>query len=151
MTMERAFSRAVPGLQGGALIRSMLEGAFEAAHEHEDLMRAFALNVDFQDPNQPGRICTSAEADAESLAGLEAFLGGQQQTGLVPQRQYSRDDAPHPRHRQSGDGGLHLRHARGGRGNVYRSDGADVQPRALVESDYSIGQGANSPVGGCAV
>ncbi|MCA1670474.1 MAG: TetR/AcrR family transcriptional regulator, partial [Thermomicrobia bacterium] len=45
MTMERAFSRAVPGLQGAALIRVMLEGAFEAAHEHEDLMRAFALNV----------------------------------------------------------------------------------------------------------
>jgi AcrR family transcriptional regulator len=84
MTMERAFSRAVPGLQGGALIRAMLEGAFEAAHENEDLMRAFALNVDFQDPNQPGRICTSAEADAESIAGLEAFLNGQQQTGLIP-------------------------------------------------------------------
>lgn len=83
-TMERAFSRAVPGLQGGALIRAMLEGAFEAAHENEDLMRSFALNVDFADPNQPGRICTSAEADAESLAGLEAFLGGQQQTGLIP-------------------------------------------------------------------
>jgi AcrR family transcriptional regulator len=84
MTMERAFARAVPGLQGGALIRAMLEGAFEAAHEHEDLMRAFALNVDFADPNRPGVICTSAEADAESLAGLEAFLSGQQQTGLIP-------------------------------------------------------------------
>jgi AcrR family transcriptional regulator len=84
MTMERAFSRAVPGLQGGALIRAMLEGAFEAAHEHEDLMRAFALNVDFQDPNQPGRICTTAEADAESLADLTAFLQGQQETGLIP-------------------------------------------------------------------
>jgi AcrR family transcriptional regulator len=83
-TMERAFARAVPGLQGAALIRVMLEGAFEAAHENAELMRAFALNVDFQDPNQPGRICTSAEADAESIAGLDAFLRGQQETGLIP-------------------------------------------------------------------
>ncbi len=82
-TMERAFSRAVPGLQGAALIRVMLEGAFEAAHENADLMRAFALNVDFHDPNQPGRICTSAEADAESVAGLDAFFRGQQETGLI--------------------------------------------------------------------
>jgi AcrR family transcriptional regulator len=84
MTMERAFARAVPGLQGGALIRAMLEGAFEAAHENRDLMCAFMLNVDFQDPNEPGRISMSAEADAASIAGLEAFLGGQQQTGLIP-------------------------------------------------------------------
>ncbi len=84
MTMERAFSRAVPGLQGAALIRVMLEGAFEAAHENEDLMRAFALNVDFADPNQPGVICTSAEMDAEAIAGVDVFLRGQQETGLIP-------------------------------------------------------------------
>ena len=83
-TMERAFSRAVPGLQGGALIRAMLEGAFEAAHENAELMRSFALNVDFQDPAFPGRICTTAEADAESVADLQAFLQGQQETGLIP-------------------------------------------------------------------
>jgi AcrR family transcriptional regulator len=82
-TIERAFARAVPGLQGAALIRVMLEGAFEAAHENADLMRAFALNVDFQDPTQPDRICTSAEADTESVAELEAFFRGQQETGLI--------------------------------------------------------------------
>lgn len=84
MTMKRAFSRAVPGLQGAALIRVMLEGAFEAARENADLMRAFALNVDFHDPRQPGRICTSNEADAEAVADLENFLRGQQETGLIP-------------------------------------------------------------------
>jgi len=84
MTMERAFARAVPGLQGAALIRVMLEGAFEAARENADLMRVFALNVDFHDPAQPGVICTSAEADAEAVAGLHEFLRGQQETGLIP-------------------------------------------------------------------
>lgn len=82
--MARAFDRAVPGLQGGALIRAMLEGAFAAAHEHEELMRAFALNVDFHHPDAPDRICTSAETDKDSLAGLEAFFAAQQQTGLIP-------------------------------------------------------------------
>ena len=82
--MERAFARAVPGLQGAALIRAMLEGAFEAARENGDLWRVYALNVDFQDPNNPGRVCTSAEADEDSLKGLEAFLRGQQETGLIP-------------------------------------------------------------------
>lgn len=84
MTMERAFARAVPGLQGAALIRAMLEGAFEVARENADLMRAFVLNVDFSDPNYPGRICTTAEADEESLAQLQEFLAGQQATGLIP-------------------------------------------------------------------
>lgn len=84
LTMESAFARAVPGLQGAALIRVMLEGAFEAARENTDLIRAFALNVDFADPNDPGRIRTSAEADAEAVASLEVFLRGQQETGLIP-------------------------------------------------------------------
>jgi hypothetical protein len=65
------------------LIRVMLEGAFEVAHEHEDLMRAFALNVDYYDPAQPGVICTSAEADAESsrVGRLPARPAGD---GLIP-------------------------------------------------------------------
>ncbi len=38
----------------------------------------------FRIPNFPGRICTTAEADVESLAGLQSFLQGQQETGLIP-------------------------------------------------------------------
>ena len=78
-----AFARATPGLHGAALIRALLEGAFAAAHEDADLMRAFSLNVELR--GMHGSPCANEPDDnARFVRGLYEFFAGQQNTGFIP-------------------------------------------------------------------
>lgn len=78
-----AFARATPGLQGAALIRALLEGAFAAAHEDADLIRAFSLNVELR--GMHGFACAEEQDDTDRFAGeLGRFFAGQQATGFIP-------------------------------------------------------------------
>lgn len=80
--MAGAFGRAVPGTQGGMLVRGMLEGVFAAAHENAELMKAFSLNVELHDlAHHSDWQAGGYEACVEEL---RQFFAVQQDTGFIP-------------------------------------------------------------------
>ncbi len=78
-----AFARVTPGLQGAALIRALFEGAFAAAHENAELMRAFSLNVELR--GMHGGACPGGQDETDPFVGeFRRFFTAQQETGLIP-------------------------------------------------------------------
>lgn len=78
-----AFARVTPGLQGAALIRTLLEGAFAAARDNAELMRAFSLNVELREVRME-----ACDGDTDEIAQfteeLHQFFAAQQESGSIP-------------------------------------------------------------------
>jgi len=81
--LDGGFARARPDMQGSMLIRAMLEGAFAAAHENADLMRAFTLTVELRE-HMHGDACEPEETYENSVEELRQFFSRQQETGMIP-------------------------------------------------------------------
>ena len=81
--MEGGFARARPEMQGSMLIRAMLEGAFAAAHDNADLMRAFTLNVELREYTHADK-CQPDEDYESHVEALRQFFARQQETGMIP-------------------------------------------------------------------
>jgi len=81
--MAGAFAHATPGMQGGSLVRAMLEGAFAAAHENADLMRTLTLTVELREYTHADP-CAPADASGEFIEQLQQFFAQQQATGFIP-------------------------------------------------------------------